>query len=141
MTNHLIERRRRRAGRCISRIDIGREEKPTSVNMGRHYEDIYVKTAEGWRIKSRNSSVRNRRNGRGRGRRETPREERKDVGGAFRRCRALKARPTRGDSYASVSAGAIALGAVTCGARKGQDECASANRGEPSRQGSRLSVS
>jgi len=24
------------------------------VNMGGHYEDIYVKTAEGWRIKSRN---------------------------------------------------------------------------------------
>ena len=35
-------------------IDIGREGKPTSVNMGGHYEDIYVKTAEGWRIKSRN---------------------------------------------------------------------------------------
>jgi hypothetical protein len=34
-------------------IDIGQDGKPTSVNMGGHYEDVYVKTAEGWRIKRR----------------------------------------------------------------------------------------
>ena len=34
-------------------IDIARDGKPTSVNMGGHYEDVYVRTAEGWRIKTR----------------------------------------------------------------------------------------
>ena len=37
-------------------IDIARDGKPTSVNMGGHYEDIYVRTAEGWRIKTRHFS-------------------------------------------------------------------------------------
>jgi hypothetical protein len=56
MTNHLIEPSPEGArGKVyLLVIDIGREDKPTSVNMGGHYEDIYVKTAEGWRIKSRN---------------------------------------------------------------------------------------
>jgi len=34
-------------------IDIAQNGKPTSVNMGGHYEDVYVRTPEGWRIKSR----------------------------------------------------------------------------------------
>jgi hypothetical protein len=34
-------------------IDIARDGKPTSVNMGGHYEDDYVRTGEGWRIKTR----------------------------------------------------------------------------------------
>ena len=56
MTNHLIEKSPEGArGKVyLLVIDIGREGKPTSVNMGGHYEDVYVKTAEGWRIKSRN---------------------------------------------------------------------------------------
>jgi SnoaL-like domain len=56
MTNHLIEPSPEGArGKVyLLVIDIGREDKPTSVNMGGHYEDIYVKTAEGWRIRSRN---------------------------------------------------------------------------------------
>jgi hypothetical protein len=56
MTNHLIEPSPEGArGKVyLLVIDIGREDKPTSVNMGGHYEDVYVKTAAGWRIKSRN---------------------------------------------------------------------------------------
>jgi hypothetical protein len=34
-------------------IDIGGDGKPTSVNMGGHYDDDYVRTADGWRIKTR----------------------------------------------------------------------------------------
>jgi len=34
-------------------IDIGRDGKPTSINMGGHYDDDYVRTADGWRIKTR----------------------------------------------------------------------------------------
>jgi hypothetical protein len=34
-------------------IDLARDGKPTSVNMGGHYQDDYVRTAEGWRIKTR----------------------------------------------------------------------------------------
>jgi hypothetical protein len=56
MTNHLIEASPEGArGKVyLLVIDIAREGRPTSVNMGGHYEDVYVKTAEGWRIKSRN---------------------------------------------------------------------------------------
>ena len=55
MTNHLIEASPEGArGKVyLLVIDIARDGKPTSVNMGGHYEDIYVKTSEGWRIKSR----------------------------------------------------------------------------------------
>jgi uncharacterized protein (TIGR02246 family) len=34
-------------------LDIARDGAPTSVNMGGHYEDVYVRTADGWRIKTR----------------------------------------------------------------------------------------
>jgi hypothetical protein len=56
MTNHLIEASPEGAtGKVyLLVIDIGQDGRPTSVNMGGHYEDVYVKTAEGWRIKSRN---------------------------------------------------------------------------------------
>ena len=56
MTNHLIEASPEGAkGKVyLLVIDIARDGKPTSVNMGGHYEDTYVRTAEGWRIKSRN---------------------------------------------------------------------------------------
>ena len=55
-SNHLIEASPEGArGKVyLLVIDIGQDGKQTSVNMGGHYEDIYVKTAEGWRIKSRN---------------------------------------------------------------------------------------
>ena len=56
MSDHLIEPSPEGArGKVyLLVIDIGQNGTPTSVNMGGHYEDIYVKTAEGWRIKRRN---------------------------------------------------------------------------------------
>jgi hypothetical protein len=56
MANHLIEASPEGArGKVyLLVIDIGQDGKPTSVNMGGHYEDVYVKTAQGWRIKTRN---------------------------------------------------------------------------------------
>jgi hypothetical protein len=56
MANHLIEPSPEGAtGKVyLLVIDIGQDGKPTSVNMGGHYEDVYVKTAEGWKIKIRN---------------------------------------------------------------------------------------
>jgi hypothetical protein len=56
MTNHLIEPSPEGArGKVyLLVIDIAQGDKPTSVNMGGHYEDVYVKTSAGWRIKSRN---------------------------------------------------------------------------------------
>jgi SnoaL-like protein len=55
MTNHLIEPSPEGArGKVyLLVIDIAQGDKPTSVNMGGHYEDVYVKTAAGWRIKTR----------------------------------------------------------------------------------------
>ena len=56
MTNHLIEPSPEGArGKVyLLVIDISQGNKPTSVNMGGHYEDVYVKTPAGWRIKIRN---------------------------------------------------------------------------------------
>jgi len=56
MANHLIEPSAdgARGKVYLLVIDIGMDGKQTSVNMGGHYEDTYVKTAEGWRIKTRN---------------------------------------------------------------------------------------
>ena len=56
MTNHLIEPSPEGArGKVyLLVIDIAQGDKPTSVNMGGHYEDVYVKTAAGWRITNRN---------------------------------------------------------------------------------------
>ena len=55
MTNHSIEPSPEGArGKVyLLVIDIAQSNKPTSVNMGGHYEDVYVKTAAGWRIKTR----------------------------------------------------------------------------------------
>jgi SnoaL-like domain len=55
VSNHLIEPSPEGArGKVyLLVIDIGQDGKQTSVNMGGHYEDVYVRTAEGWRIKSR----------------------------------------------------------------------------------------
>jgi hypothetical protein len=57
-TNHLIEAAPEGArGKVyLLVIDIARDGKPTSVNMGGRYEDVYVRTAEGWRIKTRHFS-------------------------------------------------------------------------------------
>jgi len=56
MSNHLIEATPEGAkGKVyLLVIDIAQNGKPTTVNMGGHYEDVYVRTPEGWRIKSRN---------------------------------------------------------------------------------------
>jgi len=56
VTNHLIEPAPEGAkGKVyLLVIDIGQDGKPTTVNMGGHYEDVYVKTPEGWKIKTRN---------------------------------------------------------------------------------------
>jgi hypothetical protein len=55
MTNHLIEPSAEGAhGKVyLLVIDIAQGDKATSVNMGGHYEDVYVRTDAGWRIKSR----------------------------------------------------------------------------------------
>jgi hypothetical protein len=56
VTNHLIEPAPEGArGKVyLLVLDIGQDGKATSVNMGGHYEDVYVKTSEGWKIKTRN---------------------------------------------------------------------------------------
>ena len=56
MFNHLIEPAPEGArGKVyLLVIDIAQNGKPTSINMGGHYEDVYVKTPAGWRIKNRN---------------------------------------------------------------------------------------
>jgi hypothetical protein len=35
-------------------LDIGEHGKPSTVFLGGHYEDTYVRTPDGWRIKTRN---------------------------------------------------------------------------------------
>ena len=34
-------------------VDLSENGKPGVVHQGGHYEDVYVKTAQGWRFKSR----------------------------------------------------------------------------------------
>jgi hypothetical protein len=34
-------------------MTVGSKDKPPMLDHGGRYEDVYVKTAEGWRIKSR----------------------------------------------------------------------------------------
>ncbi len=55
LTNHLIESSPEGArGKVYVMVfDIGDGAKPTSVTMGGHFDDVYEKTAAGWRIKSR----------------------------------------------------------------------------------------
>ena len=35
-------------------LDIGEDGKPSSINQGGHYDDVYVKPPNGWRFKLRN---------------------------------------------------------------------------------------
>ena len=55
MSNHLIEAAPEGArGKVyVMVLDLGEGARPTTVNMGGHYEDIYVKSAAGWQIKGR----------------------------------------------------------------------------------------
>ena len=34
-------------------VDIGESGQPSSIFLGGHYEDVYAKTPEGWRFKTR----------------------------------------------------------------------------------------
>jgi hypothetical protein len=57
LTNHVIEGRAE--GGAIGKeylavLDIGEDGAPSTVFLGGHYEDVYAKTPEGWRIKTRN---------------------------------------------------------------------------------------
>ena len=56
LTHHVIEPSSEGAtGRAyLAVIDIGEHGKPSTVFLGGHYEDTYVRTPDGWRIKTRN---------------------------------------------------------------------------------------
>ena len=56
LTNHVIEPSAEGAiGKAyLAVLDIGEGGKPGTVFLGGHYEDTYVRTADGWRIKTRN---------------------------------------------------------------------------------------
>jgi hypothetical protein len=55
LTNHVIEPMPggARGKEFLAVIDIGENSKASSLFLGGHYEDTYVKTPEGWRIKTR----------------------------------------------------------------------------------------
>jgi hypothetical protein len=55
LMNHLIEPSAEGAtGKVyLLVINFGRDGKPSSLNMGGHYDDVYAQTPEGWRFKSR----------------------------------------------------------------------------------------
>ena len=55
LTNHVIEPTPdgARGKEYLVVIDIGENGKPSSLFLGGHYEETYVKTAEGWRMKNR----------------------------------------------------------------------------------------
>ena len=49
---------RRRADGAVGKqylvaVDIGESGQPSSIFLGGHYEDVYAKTPEGWRFKTR----------------------------------------------------------------------------------------
>ena len=56
LTHHVIEPSPEGAtGKAyLAVIDIGEHGKPSTVFLGGHYEDTYVRTPDGWRIKTRN---------------------------------------------------------------------------------------
>jgi hypothetical protein len=56
LTNHVIEPSPDGAtGKAyLAVLDIGEGGKPGTLFLGGHYEDTYVRTADGWRIKTRN---------------------------------------------------------------------------------------
>jgi SnoaL-like domain len=55
LTNHIIEPMPggAKGKEFLVVIDIGENGRPSSLFLGGHYEDTYVKTPEGWRIKTR----------------------------------------------------------------------------------------
>jgi hypothetical protein len=55
LANHVIEATPDGAvGRqYLVAVDIGPTGQPSSIFLGGHYEDVYAKTAEGWRFKAR----------------------------------------------------------------------------------------
>ncbi len=55
LTNHVIEATADGAtGRqYLVAVDIGEMGQPSSIYLGGHYEDVYARTAEGWRFKTR----------------------------------------------------------------------------------------
>jgi hypothetical protein len=56
LTNHVIEGTPgggAKGKQYLVVIDIGENGAPSSIFLGGHYEDVYAKTSEGWRIKTR----------------------------------------------------------------------------------------
>jgi hypothetical protein len=56
LTNHVIEGTAdggAKGKQYLVVIDIGENGEPGSIFLGGHYEDIYAKTPDGWRIKTR----------------------------------------------------------------------------------------
>ena len=55
LTNHVIEGTSdgAKGKQYLVVIDIGENGAPSSIFLGGHYEDVYVKAPEGWRIKTR----------------------------------------------------------------------------------------
>jgi hypothetical protein len=55
-TNHIIEPSPEGATgkQYLVVLNIGENGQPSSINQGGHYDDIYVRTPQGWRFKMRN---------------------------------------------------------------------------------------
>ncbi len=55
LTNHVIEATPDGAAgkQYLVAVDIGEAGQPSSIFLGGHYEDVYAKTPEGWRFKTR----------------------------------------------------------------------------------------
>lgn len=55
LANHVIEATADGAAgkQYLVAVDIGESGQPSSIFLGGHYEDVYAKTAEGWRFKTR----------------------------------------------------------------------------------------
>ena len=55
LTNHVIEGTAdgARGKQYLVVIDIGENGAPSSIFLGGHYEDVYAKTPQGWRFKTR----------------------------------------------------------------------------------------
>ena len=55
LANHVIEATADGAvgKQYLVAVDIGESGQPSSIFLGGHYEDVYAKTAEGWRFKTR----------------------------------------------------------------------------------------
>jgi hypothetical protein len=55
LANHVIEATRDGAvgKQYLVAVDIGESGQPSSIFLGGHYEDVYAKTPEGWRFKTR----------------------------------------------------------------------------------------